>query len=476
MLPYTTITGKTRSSGRRLAQPDANTAGLKALSAWGPRLLNKVLAGDAFTDCEPDPPRPPRGPAIENKAEFSPPSDADIVERKGYYAFLLAEYNDQFPSAECSDDAGRVIVWTDGSRQTIQDQAQAGAGVFYGYGNPANRKLAVSGTQTNQRAEAVAFLHVLRTETRPFCVMTDSMYVHMGIEGWRFDWRAKAWFKSPMKAIEMDNADLWKEIDRRIENRDQGSVLTKWCKAHALRRHVHAGLTSDLNVWGNNHADALAGAAAREAKLKPTMCESAPHPKVDLSDQAMIRAHALSAAITAASGTDKSEQVTPAAMPLPSLSPSAAQGGSQGCYPQHRTHSSSTAGHCKSQLVSGLPAPRSPLKTDNHCMHPAAGAHGERWCRACSRDRRGIAPRRRESRRSIDETRVSNCCESRCNLACGCCPSLKKGDKVGWCDDVRRADEGRPPPPPPAVVTGALSGIELKRSQFENWLCNRFEN
>eukprot|EP00662_Eupelagonemidae_sp_cell21_P058239 gene58239-biopygen94368 len=194
-------------SGRRLAQPDANTAGLKALSAWGPRLLNKVLAGDAFADCEPDPPRPPRGPAIEKKAEFSPPSDADIVERRGYYAFLLAEYNDQFPSTECSDDAGRVIVWTDGSRQTIRDKAQAGAGVFYGY-------------------------------------------------------------------------------------------------------------------------DALAGAAAREATLKPAMCESAPYPKVDLTDQAMIRAHALDA-VADGGGADRIEQAAPAAMPLPSLSPSEANGKQQ---------------------------------------------------------------------------------------------------------------------------------------------------
>eukprot|EP00662_Eupelagonemidae_sp_cell21_P057979 gene57979-biopygen82314 len=290
MLPASTIKGITRSSGRAMPTlPLTPAIGTKAFEVWGPHLINAVMAGDTFRNCEPDLPRSPRE-RPEKPRPHRPPPDVDIVERRGLYAALVHKYN-QCPMV--SDADGRVTVWTDGSCQTIRGKQRAGAGVFYAYGNAGNCMMAVSGWQSNQRAELTALLHVMRTEERPVLVMTDSMYVHMGITGWRFNWRARAWFRSPLTAEEMHNADLWKEVDRIVEQSAPHRFLTRWCKAHALVRHVNAGLTTDRDIYGNNFADVLAGDAARLAVDDPTLCRRIKYPLMDLSDSAMKRAQAL---------------------------------------------------------------------------------------------------------------------------------------------------------------------------------------
>ena len=97
-------------------------------------------------------------------------------------------------------------------------------------------------------------------------VVTDSMYVHMGVLQWRHTWRANAWISSVPDARLRDHADLWRQVDAIIQSRPEGHVVTQWCKGHALPRHLSRGpddpgLTTELNIWGNTAADGLAGLA-----------------------------------------------------------------------------------------------------------------------------------------------------------------------------------------------------------------------
>ena len=58
--------------------------------------------------------------------------------------------------------------------------------------------------------------------------------------------------------------DLWKQIDKILTARGN-DVRVEWVKAHALPRHIRAGLTTELDIWGNDGADLAAGQAARAA-------------------------------------------------------------------------------------------------------------------------------------------------------------------------------------------------------------------
>ncbi len=123
---------------------------------------------------------------------------------------------------------------------------------------PKNTAFRVVDPPTNQRAELAAFMHVLRTEDRPFCVNTDSRYVHDGYTSWRHSWRAQAFFKHPLDAELRAHSDLWREVGILLARRPPGSVKTQWKKDHPLDFHVEQGLTTRVDAWGNTAADGLA--------------------------------------------------------------------------------------------------------------------------------------------------------------------------------------------------------------------------
>ena len=79
---------------------------------------------------------------------------------------------------------------------------------------------------------------------------------------WRDKWRAKAWFKNTHLAKEVDHADLRRNIDVLIRQRPEDHVKVSWVKGHGLPRQISVGLTTDLDIWANNGADAFAGAAS----------------------------------------------------------------------------------------------------------------------------------------------------------------------------------------------------------------------
>ena len=169
------------------------------------------------------------------------------------------------------DSEGRQKVWTDGSSTLdhATGKRKAGAGIYYGESNPKNRGIRVkigdrikSRRATNQRAELAAVLHLLETDSGPLRIITDSMYVHLGVTETRHRWRQQAWLDSSTQGRFVRHADLWRKLDRLLCQRPKHSVVTQWTKGHARPAHVREGLTTELDTWGNTGADGLAGKAA----------------------------------------------------------------------------------------------------------------------------------------------------------------------------------------------------------------------
>jgi ribonuclease HI len=187
------------------------------------------------------------------------PDPPDVL---AYYSVLRCRFRD---NRELSND-GRILVWTDGSafqRECAGRMGRrAGAGIFYGAGNPRNAAVPVTGVRTAQRAELVAFLHILRSDDRPVEVRTDSRYLVDGV-ACLTDRRQRAWYRKPTLAEWMPNADVWFEIDWRLDRRTPDSVSVVKIKGHASEATVSAGTVSELDVWGNAGADWVAQWAAR---------------------------------------------------------------------------------------------------------------------------------------------------------------------------------------------------------------------
>ncbi len=76
-------------------------------------------------------------------------------------------------------------------------------------------------------------------------IMTDSMYVKLGLELWRHKWRAHAWYRRVAMKQEIDHADLWHKVDEQLRNRQAAEVKITWLKGHALPKHIGQGVTAD---------------------------------------------------------------------------------------------------------------------------------------------------------------------------------------------------------------------------------------
>jgi len=151
-------------------------------------------------------------------------------------------------------------IYTDGSALgNGAHGAVAGVGVYFGPQDPKNVSEALAGTrQTNQRAELTAVLRALELSprNRMLHIYTDSNYAIKCVTEWFVKWRENGWLNSAKKPVE--NKDLVEKILGLLEERHRiGGSRTRvefvWVKGHA----------ADV---GNNAADELAVAGAREAK------------------------------------------------------------------------------------------------------------------------------------------------------------------------------------------------------------------
>ncbi|KAF2717931.1 ribonuclease H-like protein [Polychaeton citri CBS 116435] len=177
--------------------------------------------------------------------------------------------------------ASIIRIYTDGSSLgNGQSGACGGIGVYFGPGDRRNVSEALPGTrQTNQRAELTAIMRALEVapRDRKCIIYSDSHYSIKCCTEWFVKWRQNGWLNSSGKPVE--NKDLiskiidmleerWKinkhrvggvedveerEGDGSTWERGPASVNFEWVKGH------------DKDA-GNNAADRLAVAGAREAR------------------------------------------------------------------------------------------------------------------------------------------------------------------------------------------------------------------
>jgi len=238
-----------------LPLPRTRTAlGSKGFATWGTAELNVVRRF------------PPPCVQLPGAAASGPrpryPFRSDATDILEFYAGL--RYTFRNSTVSLSD--GRVVVWTDGSAFECVVRGspgrRAGGGVFYGAHSPKNAAVPVSGSRSAQRAEIEAFLHVLREESRPFEVRTDSKYLVDGVQHLSKRLQ-RAWYSSPTLAQFAPNADLWCEIEWLLAQRPSGFCLVTKVKGHATEADVAGGAVAPIDVWGNAGADWVAQWAAR---------------------------------------------------------------------------------------------------------------------------------------------------------------------------------------------------------------------
>lgn len=166
-------------------------------------------------------------------------------------------------------DTGMLNIYTDGSSLGNGGHgAVAGVGVYFGPRNPNNISEPLPGTrQTNQRAELTAIQRALELapRNRPVTIFSDSNYAIKCVTEWFVKWRENGWVNAAKKPVE--NKDIVERVLHLLEERRKiggkgKTVQFQWVKGHKDNE-------------GNNRADELAVAGAREAKSLNAAGESA---------------------------------------------------------------------------------------------------------------------------------------------------------------------------------------------------------
>lgn len=124
----------------------------------------------------------------------------------------------------------RVSIYTDGSCDVNPGPGGWAALLRWG-----DREEVLSGSApetTNNRMELTAALQALKSlkEASRVSLYTDSEYLKRGISEWLPNWRARGWKRKKGK---LANADLWKALDRAIQQHD---IDWHWVKGHAGNR------------------------------------------------------------------------------------------------------------------------------------------------------------------------------------------------------------------------------------------------
>jgi|APSaa5957512576_1039674.scaffolds.fasta_scaffold13881_3 ribonuclease HI len=148
-------------------------------------------------------------------------------------------------------DAGRVVIYTDGS--SLGNPGKGGYGAVLRNGDQVMELSAGYFETTNNRMEMMACIQALRTLKKHSDVVffSDSKYIVDAVtKGTAARWRANRWLKSDRKKIA--NIDLWKEL---LQLCDEHEVEFRWVRGHF----------TDAN---NERCDQLANAAARSKNLK----------------------------------------------------------------------------------------------------------------------------------------------------------------------------------------------------------------
>ncbi len=149
-------------------------------------------------------------------------------------------------------EEGKIVIYSDGGAKGNPGKGGYGAVLLF----KNHRKELSEGFRltTNNRMELLGVIKALESLKRddiPIVVYSDSKYIVDAInKGWLKNWIRKNWKKG--KNEEVKNIDLWKRVQKLLENRD---IIFKWVKGHN-------------GIEENERCDELANLAIKEKSDK----------------------------------------------------------------------------------------------------------------------------------------------------------------------------------------------------------------
>ena len=125
----------------------------------------------------------------------------------------------------------RVEIFTDGACRG--NPGPGGWGAILRYGDKETHLQGAEQQTTNNRMELKAAVSALEKLSRS-CevhITTDSRYMMDGIQQWLPNWKKNGWKTAAKKPVKND--DLWKQLDKLVEQHD---VTWEWVKGHSGHR------------------------------------------------------------------------------------------------------------------------------------------------------------------------------------------------------------------------------------------------
>jgi len=143
-----------------------------------------------------------------------------------------------------------VEIHTDGACRG--NPGPGGWGVLLEYNGVRKELYGSEPDSTNNRMELIAAIQALESLKRPCRVrlITDSVYLKMGITDWLGNWKNKGWKTASGKPVK--NLDLWQRLEAANAKH---KVDWRWVKGHG-------------GDPGNEYADSLANRAIDELEHK----------------------------------------------------------------------------------------------------------------------------------------------------------------------------------------------------------------
>ncbi|KAJ6619995.1 ribonuclease H-like domain-containing protein [Mycena sp. CBHHK59/15] len=133
-------------------------------------------------------------------------------------------------------DTRTVLISVDGAcAGNGTPSARAGVGIFFGPNSPHNVSEAISGPQTNQRAEILAATKALRKASNlledvisvsKIVLLCDSKYVVGAMTEWVFAWKENGWKNA--KGGQVENKADFQELDAAIEKLEEDGLDVKF--------------------------------------------------------------------------------------------------------------------------------------------------------------------------------------------------------------------------------------------------------
>ena len=155
-------------------------------------------------------------------------------------------------SGQLSENMTEVTIYTDGACKGNPGPGGYGSILQYTGADGKQYEKEMSegfASTTNNRMELLAAIVALEALKRP-CrgeLYSDSQYlVNAFQQGWLDKWKQNDWFRDKKKKEPVKNIDLWKRLDKAME---QHQVRFNWVKGHADNPY-------------NNRCDALAVSAS----------------------------------------------------------------------------------------------------------------------------------------------------------------------------------------------------------------------